>query len=78
MVVPAAGAKSSGFLGETAPPYKNYRFVFYINIPVFGLKYYRHCPQTQFLFSMLKFATRRVCGYLHGPCGFVTTGRAAD
>ena len=26
---------------------------------------------------MLKFATRRVCGYLHGPCGVVITAGAA-
>jgi hypothetical protein len=36
-VVPVAGAKNSGFLGETVPPYKNYRY-FPLKIPVFGLK----------------------------------------
>jgi hypothetical protein len=37
MVAPVVGVKHSGFLGETAPPYKKYRY-FTFKIPVFGLK----------------------------------------
>jgi hypothetical protein len=37
MVAPIAGAKNSGFLGATAPPYENYRY-FTLKIPVFGIK----------------------------------------
>jgi hypothetical protein len=37
MVVPVAGAMPSGFLGETVPPYKNYRH-FSLKTPAFGLK----------------------------------------
>ena len=76
-MAPVAGAKHSGFQAETAPPYKKYRY--------FALKY-RYlvlnntgiAPKLKFYFSMPKFATRRVCGYLHGPCGFVITAGAAQ
>ena len=49
--------KNSGYLGETAPPYKKYRY-FPLKIPVFGLKKCRFYPKTQILFFDAKIRNK--------------------
>ena len=53
MMAPVLGAKSSGFLGETVPPHKKYRY-FTLKIPVFALKQYRYYPKPKILFLKTK------------------------